>query len=50
MADIDSVISSLHEGSENFQLVDQGSIDEYNCLLIQDINATSFEMSQPCLI
>ena len=34
MADVDSVISSLHEGTENFQLVDQGSIDKYLGLLI----------------
>ncbi len=46
MADFDSVISSFHEGTENFQLVDQGSIDKYLGVLIQDINATSFEMSQ----
>ena len=50
MADVDSVISSLHEGTENFQLVDQGSIDKYLGLLIRDINATSFKMSQPFLI
>ena len=50
MADIDSVISSLHEGTENFQLVDQGSIDKYLGLLIRDINATSFKMSQLFLI
>jgi hypothetical protein len=49
MADIDSVISSLHKGTENFQLVDQGSIDKYLGLLIQDIDATSFELSQPFL-
>ncbi len=50
MADVDTVISSLHEGTENFQLADQGSIDKYIRLLIQDIDATSFEMSQPFLI
>jgi hypothetical protein len=50
MADVDSVISSLHEGNDNFQLVDQGSIDKYLGLLIQDINATSFKMSQLFLI
>jgi hypothetical protein len=50
MADVDSVISSLHEGTENFQLVNQGSIDKYLGLLIRDIDATSFEMSQPFLI
>ncbi len=50
MTDVDSVISSLHEGTENFQLADQGSIDKYLGLLILDIDATSFEMSQPFLI
>jgi hypothetical protein len=50
MANVDSVISSLHEVTENFQLVDQGSIDKYLGLLIQDIDATSFEMSHPFLI
>jgi hypothetical protein len=50
MADVDSDISSLHEGTENFQLVDQGSIDKYLGLLIQDIDATSFETSQLFLI
>jgi hypothetical protein len=49
MADIDSVVSSLHEGTENFKLVDQGSIDKYLGLLIQDIDDTYFEMSQPFL-
>jgi hypothetical protein len=50
MADVDSVISSLHEGTDNFQLVGQGSIDKYLGLLIQDIDATSFKMCQPFLI
>ncbi len=50
MADVDSLISSPHEGTENFQLVDQGSIDKYLGLLIQDTNAPSFEMSQLFLI
>ncbi len=50
MADVDSVISSLCEGTENFQLADQGSLNKYLGLLIQDINATSFKMSQPFLI
>ncbi len=47
MTDVDAVISSLHVGSENFQLLNQGSIDKYLGLLIRDIDATSFEMSQP---
>jgi len=50
MAIVDSVISSLKEGHEEFELVDQGSIDKYLGLLIRDIDANSFEMSQPFLI
>jgi hypothetical protein len=47
---VNSVISLLKDGSENFDLVDQGSINKYLGLLIQDINSTMFEMSQPFLI
>ncbi len=47
---VDTVISSLKGGNENFDLVDQGSIDKYLGLLIQDIDSTTFEMSQPFLI
>jgi len=50
MAIVDSVISSLKEGHEEFELVDQGSIDKYLGLLIKDIDANTFEMSQPFLI
>ncbi len=50
MAIVDSVISSLKEGHEEFELVDQGSIDKYLGLLIKDIDTNTFEMSQPFLI
>jgi hypothetical protein len=40
----------LKEGHEEFELVDQGSIDKYLGLLIRDIDANSFETSQPYLI
>jgi hypothetical protein len=50
MAIVDAVISSLKEGHEEFQLVDQGSIDKYLGLLIRDIDANTFQMSQPFLI
>jgi hypothetical protein len=50
MAIVDEVISSLKEGHEEFELVDQGSIDKYLGLLIRDIDANTFEMSQPFLI
>ena len=50
MAIMDSVISSLKEGHTEFELVDQGGIDKYVGLLIRDIDANTFEMSQPFLI
>ncbi len=50
MAILDLVISSLKEGHEEFELVNQGSIDKYLGLLIRDIDASTFEMSQPFLI
>jgi hypothetical protein len=50
MAIIDAVISLLKEGHEDFELVDQGSIDKYLALMIQDIDSNTFTMSQPFLI
>ncbi len=50
MAIVDAVISSLKEGHEDFELVDQGSIDKYLGLMIQDIDSNTFKMSQPFLI
>jgi hypothetical protein len=50
MLDVDAVISSLHVGPENFQLIDQGSIDKYLGLMITDIGPNTFEMSQPFLV
>jgi hypothetical protein len=47
---VDSVILLLKDGIENFDLVEQGSINKYLSLLIRDINSTTFEMSQPFLI
>ncbi len=47
---VNSVISLLKDESENFDLVDQVSINKYLGLLIQDINSAMFEMSQPFLI
>jgi hypothetical protein len=45
MADVDLVISLLQVGGKIFQLLDQGSIDKYLGLLIQDIDSNTFEMS-----
>ncbi len=50
MAIIDAVISLLKEGHEDFKLVDQGSINKYIGLMIQDIDSNTFKMSQPFLI
>jgi len=50
MAIIDAVISLLKEGHEDFELVDQGSIDKYLSLMIKDIDSNTFEMSHIFLI
>jgi len=50
MAIVDLVISSVKEGHEEFELVNQGSIGKYLGLLIRDIDVNTFEMSQPFLI
>jgi hypothetical protein len=50
MAIVDAAISSLKEGHEEFQLIDQGSIDKYLGLLIHDIDTNTFKMSQLFLI
>ena len=47
---VDSVIDSLRMGNEDFKLTDEGSIDKYLGVKIDDINKNSFEMSQPFLI
>ena len=49
MPQVDSVIKSLQEGDEDFELTDEGSIDKYLGVLIEDIDKTSFKMSQPFL-
>jgi hypothetical protein len=50
MAIVNAVISLLKEGHEDFKLIDQGSIDKYLGLMIQDIDSNTFNMSQPFLI
>ena len=47
---VDSVIDSLHDGDEDFELTDEGSLEKYIGVLIKDIDDTSFEMIQPFLI
>ena len=43
---MDSVIDSLHNGDEDFELTDEGSLDKYIRVCIIDIDENSFEMSQ----
>ena len=50
MAIVDSVIQSLRDGQEDFELTGEGKIDKYLGVMIKDINENSFEMSQPFLI
>ena len=50
MAIVDSVIQSLRDGNEEFELTDEGSIDKYLGVLIKDIDENCFEMSQPFLV
>ena len=47
---VDYVINFLRDGDEDFELTDEGSLDKYISVLIEDINKTSFEKSQPFLI
>ena len=47
---VDLVIKLLNDGNEYFKLIDEGSLDKYIGVLIEDIDDTSFEMSQPFLI
>jgi len=50
MAVVDSVIQTLRDGQEDFELTDEGSIDKYLGVMTKDINENRFEMSQPFLI
>ena len=50
MAILDSVIDSMCNEYEDFELTDEGSIDKYIGVLIKYINNSSFEMRQPFLV
>ena len=50
MTMVDSIIDSLRDGDEDFELTDEGSLVKYIGVLITDIDENSFEMSQPFLI
>ena len=45
-----SLIKSLHNGEENFELTEEGNIDKYLGVEIKNYDDGSFELSQPFLI
>ena len=47
---MDSVIDSPRDGNEYFQLTDEGNIEKYVGVLIEDIKNNSFEMRQYLLV
>jgi hypothetical protein len=47
---IENLITSLHDGKENFILQDEGSIDKYLGISITQLDNASFELTQPFLI
>ncbi len=50
MVHIEQLITSLHDGTENFILQDKGSIDKYFSVNIEQLNNSSFNLMQPFLI
>ena len=50
MSDIDAFVHSMQEGSENFVLTDEGSIDKFLGIEIKRLGKQEFEISQPFLI
>jgi hypothetical protein len=47
---IEQLITSLHDGMENFILQDEGLIDKYLGVNIKQLNNLSFHLTQPFLI
>ena len=47
---IEALITSLHDGAENFILKDEGSIDKYLGVSISQLDNNSFDLTQPFLI
>ncbi len=47
---IEQLITSLHNGTENFILQDEGSIDNYLGVNIEQFKDLSFHLMQPFLI
>jgi hypothetical protein len=47
---LNALVTSLHNGDENFALQAKGSIDKYLGVDISQVNGTSFQLTQPFLI
>jgi hypothetical protein len=47
---LNALVTSLHDGSKNFALQDEGSIDKYLGVDISQVDGTSFQLAQPFLI
>jgi len=50
MGEIDEFLRSMQQGSENFVLADEGSIDKFLGIEIKRLGKQEFEISQPFLI
>ena len=50
MRGIDEFVQSMQQGSENFVLTDEGSIDKFLGIGIKRLGKQEFEISQPFLI
>ena len=50
MGEIDGFVKSMQQGSENFVLTDEGSIDKFLGIEIKRLGKQEFEISQPFLI
>ena len=48
--DIDSFVTSMKEGNENFVLTDEGDIDKFLGIEITQLDKNRFKISQPYLI
>ncbi len=47
---LNALVTSLHNGNENFALQDEGSIDKYLGEEISQVDSTFFQLTQPFLI
>ena len=50
MSEIDAFVRSMQQGSKNFVLTDEGSIDKFLGIEIKRLGKQDFEISQPFLI